>query len=108
MARQKQLACPFCGKSTLLDRVDLDRLGDNWSIDWKVLQIRDMLAGPGRGHRGKSKDYGFPVIKEESLSIVDLAADPSYAEVVAAVKQRLITIVRAYVEAGIIRKEELV
>ena len=108
MARQKQLACPFCGKNVILEKVDLDRLGSNWSIDWKVLQIREMLPGPGRGHKGKTKEHGFPVIEEESLSIVDLAADPSYSEVVAAVKKRLITIVRAYVEAGIIRKEELV
>jgi len=81
---------------------------DNWSIDWVVLQVREMLAGPGRGKRIKGTDYGFPAIKEEGLSIIEMLDHEEHREVVEAIKGRLVKIVRAYLAAGIIEKEELV
>jgi len=106
MARQEQIACIFCGKSVIKEKIDWEKF-DNWDINWIVRQIREMLPGPGRGKRGKNKNVGFPAVPSEGLSIVQMAADPAYADVVSAIKRRLLKIVKAYVEAGIIKKSEL-
>ena len=103
---QEQIACIFCGKSAITSKINWDNF-DNWSIDWAVRQIRQMLAGPGRKHKGKNPNTGFPAIKEQGLSIIKMNEDPTYDNIVKAIKQRLLKIVRAYVEAGIITKEEL-
>ncbi|TET28338.1 MAG: hypothetical protein E3J73_01085 [Candidatus Bathyarchaeum sp.] len=105
--RQEQVACIFCGRCVIRDRLDLDKVSTVWDIGYKVLQVREMLAGPGRGHKGKNKGSGFPVIPEESLSIVELAQDSSYDDLVEALKSRLLLIVKAYIEAGIIDKSEI-
>lgn len=107
MPKQEQIACIFCGKSALLNKINIDQLGTNWSIDWKTLQIRDMLPGPGRGKKGKSKEHGFPVIEDESLTIMEMNENPAYTEVVTAIKDRLIKIVKTYIKAGIIERAEL-
>jgi len=106
MSRQEQLACIFCGRSIIRDKVDLDKY-DNWDIEWKVLQVREMLPGPGRGHKGKTLSHGFPAIPEESLSIIDMKDNPEYYDIVDAIRRRLTKIVRAYIEAGIIDKADL-
>lgn len=107
MPTQEQVGCIFCGKAGLKDRIDLEKLATNYSIDWNVLQVRDVLAGPGRGNRGKNKGTGWPLIESECRSIVELAADPAYADLVEAIKNRLIMITKAYIGAGIIKREEL-
>ncbi|MHA1262901.1 MAG: hypothetical protein ACTSSA_12555 [Candidatus Freyarchaeota archaeon] len=104
MAQQKELACIFCGRSKPLKTIDLDKF-ENWSIDWAVLQTREILPGPGRGKRVKGG--GFPAIKTEGLSILDMLEDEEYAEYVEAIKKRLIMIVKAYLDAGIIKKSEI-
>ena len=106
MATQEQIGCIFCGRSVIRERIDLEKF-DNWDIDWKVLQVREILAGPGRGHKGKSREHGFPAIDEESLSIVQMVESGDYSEVVDAIKGRLVKIVKAYIEAGIISKDDL-
>ena len=106
MARQEQIACIFCGKSVIREKIDLEKY-DNWDIDWKVLQIREILPGPGRGKKVKGKSYGFPVVPEESLSIVEMVDNVEYKDIVEAIKGRLIKIVRGYIEAGIISKDEI-
>lgn len=107
MAEQEQIACVFCGKSVLRERLNLASL-KNYDVSWVVLQKRRILAGPGRGKKGKNVDSGFPAIKDAGLSIVEMAANPSYAEIVEAIKDRLLMIVRAYLKAGIIDQSELV
>lgn len=107
MARQEQIACIFCGKSTIMDRIDWDKF-DNWSIEWTVRQMREVLPGPGRGKRGKNPHSGWPAIKEEGLNVLEMAKDPNYEHVVKAIKSRLLKIVKAYISAGIISKEEII
>ena len=107
MPVQEQVGCIFCGKATLKDRLNLEKLAANYSIDWNVLQVRDVLAGPGRGKKGKDKGTGWPIIESECRSIVELATDPAYADLVEAIRSRLIMITRAYIQAGLIKKEEL-
>ena len=106
MARQEQIACIFCGKSVIREKIDLEKF-ENWDINWNVLQVREILPGPGRGKKGKGKGYGFPVVPEESLSIIEMAENAEYKEIVEAIKRRLIKIVKAYIEARIISKEEI-
>lgn len=103
---QEQIACIFCGRSAIKGKINWDHF-DNWDIDWTVRQIRQMLAGPGRKHKGKNRDTGFPAIEAQGLSIVEMAKDPAYDDIVKAIKGRLIKIVLAYIKAGIITKEEL-
>ena len=106
MSKQEQVACIFCGRNVIRERLNLESF-ENWSIDWKVLQVREMLAGPGRGHKIKGEGFGFPVIPEESLSILEMIDDGGYADLVEAIKGRLLLIVKAYINAGIISKEEI-
>ena len=102
--QQKELACIFCGRSRPLRTLKLEKLG-NWDIGWVVLQVREIRAGPGRGRKGEGG--GFPAIRAEGLSILQMAEREEYREVVDAVKNRLIKIVRAYLQAGIIKESEL-
>jgi len=106
-ATQEQIACIFCGKSVIKDKINWDNF-DNWSIDWTVRQVRQMLAGPGRKHKGKQPGTGFPAIKEQGLSIVKMNEDESCQYMVNAIKKRLLKIVRAYIDAGIIDVNEIV
>ena len=106
MVTQEQVSCIFCGKNVIREKLDLVKMS-NWSIDWKVLQVREIRAGPGRGHRIKGEGYGFPAIPEESLSILEMIDDGGYVDLVGAIKNRLTKIVKAYIDAGIINKEEL-
>ena len=105
MGRQEQVACVFCGKSVIRERLSLESF-ENWSIDWKVLQVREMLAGPCRGKKGKDRSTGFPVVPEESLSILQMAENEEYDNLVEAIRNRLVMIVKAYIKAGLISKEE--
>ena len=107
MPTQEQVGCIFCGKAALKDRINLEALANNYSIDWNVLQVRACLSGPGRGKKGKNGSTGWPLIESACKSIVELVADPEYADLVEAIKTRLIMITKAYIEAGIIKKEEL-
>lgn len=104
--KQEQIACIFCGKSVIKEKIDLSKY-DNWDINWIVLQVREMLAGPGRGKKIKGKQYGFPAIPEEGLSIIQMSQIGEYEEIVEAIKHRLLKIVKAYVEHDIISKEEI-
>ena len=106
MPTQEQIACIFCGKSVIKERMNLERWS-NWDISWVVRQVREILPGPGRGHKGKSRNYGFPAIKSEGLSILGMIELGEYDEYVDAIKNRLIMIVNGYIEAGIINREEI-
>ena len=103
LSRQERVVCIFCGTSVLKDRLNLANMED-WDIGWDVLQVRAIEAGPGRGKEGAG---GFPRIPEESMSILELAEHPEHADLVYAIKTRLIKMVQGYIKAGIISKEEI-
>ena len=104
---QEQIACIFCGKSAIKDRINWDTMAENWDINWTIRQVRQILPGPGRRKTGKNSATGFPAIPSEGLSIVEMFKDPAYQDIVTAIKDRLLKIVKAYVEAGIIKRSEL-
>ncbi len=72
--------------------------------DYPMIQLREVQAGPGRGHKGKGQG-GWPVVG--TLSAVEVFEDPEYRDLGLQVKDRLVAIVRSYMEAGIISLEEI-
>lgn len=101
MSYQEQLACVFCGKANLISKIKPETF-ENWGIDWKVFQVREILPGPGRGNEIKGRGYGFPVLENECLSILEMIENNVHPELVEGIKHRLTKIVKAYLEAGII------
>ena len=72
--------------------------------DYPIVQLREVLPGPGRGHKGKGRG-GWPVIG--GLSITEVLEDPEYSDLGLQVKDRLIAIVRSYMRAGIISTDDI-
>ena len=103
-AKLKYLACLFCGKSQYLSSLTEKSFKSIEPLEWKILQVRQQHPGRGKGHGGK----GFTLIPEECLSIMEMAKDPEYRELVELIKYRLVKIVRAYLSAGLIKKEDLI
>ena len=104
------LRCCFCGNSKPIHSKKYDggilRLGALTvdPSDYPIVQLREVLPGPGRGHKGKGQG-GLHVTG--TLSIVEVLDDPEYADLGLQVKDRLTAIVRSYVRAGIISLEDI-
>ncbi|MBA7626013.1 hypothetical protein ES703_33447 [subsurface metagenome] len=104
------LRCCFCGNSKPIHSNKYDggiiRLGALTvdPSDYPIVQLREVRAGPGRGHKGKGQG-GWPVIG--TLSITEVLEDPEYSDLGLQVKDRLIAIVRSYIDAGVIAVEEI-
>jgi len=104
------LRCCFCGNSKPIYSGKYSggviRLGalTTEPSDYPLVQLREVLPGPGRGHKGKGQG-GWQVTG--TLSIVEVLDEPEYADLGLQVKERLINIVRSYIRAGIISMEEL-
>jgi len=100
----RQLACLFCGRNRPLSpsfslgemTIPPDQYG--------IITIRTVGPGPGRGHKGE-RGEGFRTIAR--LNIREALEDPQYSDIAEQVRDRLITIVRSYMEAGIISMEEI-
>jgi len=69
-----------------------------------VITIREVGPGPGRGHKGE-RGEGFRTV--DRLNIKEVLEDPRFSGIAGQVRDRLITIVRSYIESGIISMEEL-
>jgi len=99
-----QLACLFCGRNRPLRRgfslgemtIPPDQYG--------IITIREVGPGPGRGHKGE-RGEGLRTIGR--LNIREALEDPQYSDIAGQVRDRLVTIVRSYIDAGIISMEEL-
>jgi hypothetical protein len=104
------LLCPFCSWTRLIhssryeDGVLKLRDFEIEPADFNIIQIREALPGPGRGHKGSGVG-GFQVVDE--MTIQQMLEDPRYRELASQVKRRLIRIVRSYIAAGILSVEEL-
>ncbi len=99
-----QLACIFCGRNRPL-RSGFS-LGEMTipPAEYGVITIRAVGPGPGRGHKGE-RGEGFRTIGR--LNINEALEDPQFSDIAGQVRERLITIVRSYLEAGVISLEEL-
>jgi len=64
-----------------------------------VLQVREQKGGYGIG--------GFFLIPEESLTMEEMLEKLVYKYVVEGIKTRLLKLVTAYLEIGLLTKEEL-
>ena len=96
--------CIFCGRNRPL-RGDF-RLGEmNIPPDqYGVISIREVGPGPGRGHKGE-RGEGLRTI--DRLNIKEALMDPQFSDIAGQVRDRLITIVRSYIDAGVISMEEI-
>ncbi len=100
----QQLACIFCGRNRPLS--SSFRLGE-MTIEpsqYGVITIREVGPGPGRGHKGE-RGEGLRTIGR--LNIQEALEDPQYSDIAGQVRDRLIAIVRSYLDAGVISLEEL-
>lgn len=99
-----QLACLFCGRNR--------PLRDGFSLramtippdQYGIITIREVGPGPGRGHKGE-RGEGLRTIGR--LNIREALEDPQYSEIAGQVRDRLVTIVRSYIEAGVLTLEDL-
>jgi len=99
-----QLACPFCGRNRPINN-DF-RLGEMTipPDQYGIITIRDVGPGPGRGHKGE-KGEGLRTI--DRLNIKEALENPEFSDIAGQVRDRLITIIRNYIEADIISIEEI-
>jgi len=99
-----QLACPFCGRNRPLKRGF--SLGEMTipPAQYGVITIRSVGPGPGRGHKGVP---GSGLHTIDRLNIREALEDPQFSENAGQVRERLITIIRSYLRAGIISMEEI-
>ena len=99
-----QLACIFCGRNRPLKSgfslgemtIPPDQYG--------VITIREVGPGPGRGHKGE-RGEGLRTIGR--LNIREALEDPQFSDIAGQVRDRLVTIIRSYIRAGVISMEEL-
>jgi len=99
-----QLACIFCGRNRPLSSGF--NLGEMTipPAEYGVITIRSVGPGPGRGHKGE-RGEGFRTI--DRLNIREALENPEFSDIAGQVRDRLITIVRSYIDAGVIDVEEL-
>ena len=99
-----QLACLFCGRNKPLK--DGFRLGEMLiePIDYGIINVRSVGPGPGRGHKGEP---GAGLRTIERLNILEALADPRFSDIAEQVRDRLIVIVRSYIENGVFGIDEL-
>ena len=99
------LGCVFCGKSQYLFAPDHPPFsGEIDPLRFKIYQKRVAAGGPGRGNFTKGVG-GFKVVDAESETIVQMMR--THPELVAKIKARVLQIVKAYLQAGIIQPREI-
>ena len=102
--------CPFCGMTKILRSTKYEggvlkfREMDTPPSEYTVIQLREGMPGPGRGHKGKGRG-GFQTVGQ--ISMIDALEDEAYAEVAEGMVNRLVAIIQDYMRAGIISPEDL-
>ena len=103
--RLDYVACVVCGKTVALGKFKPEVFSID-PLEYYVLQRREQRGGRSKE---KGKQPGFFIIEEESKNIMELweSEEPSERQIVQTFKDRLLTLLRAYVKAGIISKEDV-
>ena len=107
---QERVVCPVCFWTRILKESQHSEDGFVYGdyrgrpADVPVIQLRDTLPGPGRGHKGRTGG-GFQLAGE--LSLAEALRDPAYSDVAEGIRIRLINLVRDYITEGVIEKSEL-
>jgi len=120
MTDVEYVSCLYCGRSfSRITKTGEERHFKWMDVDpmgWKYLQIRrgggkrpyepgeERRKGVGRGG---NPGIGFKVVPELSKTIPEMMDDPKFRPVAEMMKARLITIVRAWIEAGYMTIEEV-
>ncbi|KKN01469.1 hypothetical protein LCGC14_1127400 [marine sediment metagenome] len=99
-----QIACIFCGRNRPLKSGFSLGAMTIAPAEYGVITIRAVGPGPGRGHKGE-RGEGFRTIGR--LNIREALEDPQYSDIAGQVRDRLIAIVRSYMEAGVLTIEDL-
>ena len=100
MSKTRYVACNFCGK-TVSERRFVAAPFDITPSEYRILQVRQQVGG--------RKGQGFFDIPEEGKNIVQMLndGDPREREIAEALIERVLNVVRDYMEAGIITREEI-
>ena len=100
MGKIEYLSCIMCGK-TIPERRFNAAPFDISPSEYRIIQVRQQVGG--------RKGQGFHEIPEEGKNIVDMwnGGDPRHREIAEVLKERLLNVVREYIEAGIITKDEI-
>lgn len=111
--KQYRLSCAFCGYTTLIDRLEAEdyKALTSWSIDWSILQVRNIEGGPGRpakdpeqrAYQMAQRRGGFPIDLASCKSIIEMSKDPQWKELSALVANRVKRVYETYREAGLIK-----
>ena len=106
------LLCPFCSWSRLIHARRYEggvlelREFEIEPSTFNLVQFREPNPGPGRGNKEKGVG-GFQAVPEMGMTIQDMLEDPEYRDLGLQLKDRLIQIVRSYMEAGVLNIDEL-
>jgi len=99
-----QLACPFCGRNRPLRHgFSLGELTIP-PEEYGVITIREVGPGPGRGHKGE-RGEGLRTVAR--LNIKEAMEDSEFSNIARQVKDRLVAIVKSYMEAGVISMDDI-
>ena len=99
-----QIACIFCGRNRPLSHgFSLGELTIP-PDEYGVITIREVGPGPGRGHKGE-RGEGLRTVAR--LNIKEALDDPEFSHIAGQVRDRLVAIVRSYMEAGVISMDDI-
>ena len=100
MTTVEYVACCMCGKTVARNKLKAEGFKID-PLDFRILQVREQKGG--------RSGQGFFDIPEEGKTIKQLyEGSEQDREIVEAFKTRILSVVRAYVKAGIINQSELV
>lgn len=108
--RVSYIRCPYCAFSSVLYSQKYEggkfRLGELKTApsEFPIIEIREALPGPGRGHKGRGRG-GIQIV--ETLDIVQALEHQEYSDIATQVKHRIINIIRSYIDASVINEEEI-
>jgi len=71
--------------------------------DVAFIMYMDQSAGPGRGRREKVGGW----VKTAELSLGEALADPEFTDLAGDFKAKLVSLIRAYLENGVLEIDEL-
>ncbi len=100
MTKVEYVACIICGKTVVKAKLKNEGFRIE-PLDFRILQVREQKGG--------RSEQGFFDIPEEGKTILQLwnGSDEEKA-IVEIFKSRLLSIVRSYLKAGIIQRNEIV
>ncbi|KXB08680.1 hypothetical protein AKJ59_00660 [candidate division MSBL1 archaeon SCGC-AAA385M02] len=109
MSRIIYVRCPYCGFSKVLYSDKYDGGVLRWGelaedpTDYPLVEIREALPGPGRGR--KVKGGGFQIVGK--MPITEMLEKEEYRDIAMQMKDRFLSIIKAYIREGIISRDEI-